>query len=184
MEHAVSDLRSRYGILVGLAGAAGAFGAAAIMSAATAPTARADDYTELINSLNEDLGFGQTAFTAASADFGASDFPGGLAAFFTGVDDDFLSTSNNVLVATVDALTGEPFGAGAIEWNIGTEPDFATALSDAQFDFTEGQSFYSTAASDLVSGDYSDAAAYDAYGLDYSAILPLEALIMGGAASF
>jgi hypothetical protein len=176
-------MRSRAGVLVGLAAAAGAFGVAAIMSAATAPTARADDYTELINSLNEDYGFGQTAFTAASADFAGSDFSGGLAAFFSGVNDDVLSPSDDVLIATADVLSGEPFGAGAIAWNIGAEPDFAHALSDAQFFFTEGQSFYSTAASDLTSGDYSDAAAFDGYGLDYSAILPLEALILGGAAS-
>jgi hypothetical protein len=180
----MTDTRSRSGILVGLAAAVGAFGASAMMSAATSPTAHADDYTELINSLNEDFSFGQTAFTAASADFGGSDFPGGLAAFFTGVDDDFLSTSNNVLTATVDALTGEPFGAGAIEWNISTEPDFTQALSDAQYYFNQGQGFYSTAASDLTSGDYSDAAIYDSYGLDYSAFVPLETLILGGVASF
>ena len=184
MGQAMGDTRSRSGILIGLAAAVGAFGAAVMMSSVSAPTARADDYTELINSLNEDFSFGQTAFTAASADFGGSDFPGGLAAFFTGVDDDFLSPSNNVLTATVDALTGEPFGAGAIEWNISTEPDFAQALSDAQYYFNEGQNFYSTAASDLSSGDYNDAALYDGYGLDYSAIVPLETLILGGAASF
>jgi hypothetical protein len=179
----MSDTRSRSGILIAVAAAAGAFGVAALMSAATAPTARADDYTELLNSLNEDFGFGQTAFTAASADFGSSDFTGGLAAFFTGVNDDFLSPTDNVFTATVDALSGEPFSAGAIEWNVGTEPDFATALSDAQYYFNQGQGFYSTAASDLASGDYSEAASNYGYGLDYSAIIPLETLIMGGAAS-
>jgi hypothetical protein len=180
----MSDTRSRSGILIAVAAAAGAFGAAALMSAATAPTARADDYTELINSLNEDFGFGQTAFTAASADFAGGNFTGGLAAFFTGVNDDVLSPSNNVLTATVDALSGEPFNAGAIEWNISAEPDFATALTDAQYEFNYGQGYYATAASDLASGDYSGAASYDGYGLDYSAILPLEALILGAAASF
>ena len=39
----MNDTGSRYGILVGLAAVAGALGTAAMMSAATAPTARADN---------------------------------------------------------------------------------------------------------------------------------------------
>jgi hypothetical protein len=43
--------------LIGVAAAAGAFGAAAMMSAATAPTARADDFTDVINAVDGDYGY-------------------------------------------------------------------------------------------------------------------------------
>jgi hypothetical protein len=47
--------RSRTGVLVGLAAAAGAFGVAAMMSAATAPTARADAFTDMIHTFSVSL---------------------------------------------------------------------------------------------------------------------------------
>jgi hypothetical protein len=176
--------RSRAGLLVALGAAAGALGVAALMSAATAPTARADDSTEILYNLNEELGFGQTAFTASSADFGSGDFSGGLASFFTGVNDDFLSGPQTVLADTLNSLLGEPIAYGATDWNITPEPDFATGLSDAQYFFNIGQGFFSTAASDLSAGDYAGAAFYDGYGFDYSAMVPLEELILGGVSSF
>jgi hypothetical protein len=40
--------------LVGVAAAAGAFGVAVMMSAATAPTARADDFTDVISEVDAD----------------------------------------------------------------------------------------------------------------------------------
>jgi hypothetical protein len=173
--------KSRVGI--GLVGAVGAFGVAAMMSGAAAPTARADDYTDLIHLVDENLASGQAAFTLASADFGSGDSSDGLAAFFSGVNDDFLSTSNNASAITVEALSNEPLNYGAGDWNVPTELDFAHALSDAQYFFGQGEGFYNTAASLLSSGDYGGAAFYDGYGLDYSAILPLETLILGAAAS-
>ena len=98
----MANKKSRVGI--GLVAAGAAFGVAAMMSAATAPTARADDYTDILYAYNEALSFGQTAFTTASADFGSSDFSGGLAAFFNGVDDDFLSAPNVITSGAVEAL--------------------------------------------------------------------------------
>ncbi len=82
--------RSRSGVLVGLAAAAGAFGAAAMMSAATAPTARADDFTDIVNAAEGELAFGQTAFTTAFTDFGSSDVTDGLQALVNGSYDDLL----------------------------------------------------------------------------------------------
>ena len=46
---------SRTGVLVGLAAAAGAFGVAAMMSAATAPTARADEFSDIVNGVEAEL---------------------------------------------------------------------------------------------------------------------------------
>ena len=179
----MDNKRSRTEILVGLGAAAVCFGVAAMMSAATAPTARADDYTDLIHLVDENFTSGQAAFTIASTDFGSGDSSDGLATFFSGVNDDFLSAPNNALTITVEALTGEPLNYGAGDWNVPTEVDFAHALGDAQYFLGQGESFYSTAESLLSSGDYGGAVFYDGFGLDYTAILPLEALILGGAAS-
>ena len=47
-------------IAVGVAAAAGAFGVAALISMATAPTARADDFTDVINAVDFDYSTGTT----------------------------------------------------------------------------------------------------------------------------
>jgi hypothetical protein len=56
----------RAATLIGVAAAAGAFGAAALMSAATAPTARADAYSDIVADVEADLTYGQTAFGQAA----------------------------------------------------------------------------------------------------------------------
>ena len=53
----------RSAVLVGLAAAAGAFGATMIMSAATAPAARADEYSDLLGDI-------QAVATQGQADLG------------------------------------------------------------------------------------------------------------------
>ena len=80
----MSDPRSQPGILVGLAAALGAFGAAAMMSAATAPTARADDFTDIITAVDSDYAAGQGDFTTAFADFDSNEFAPGLTTFLKG----------------------------------------------------------------------------------------------------
>jgi hypothetical protein len=177
----MANKKSRVGI--GLVAAGAAFGVAAMMSGATAPTARADDYTEISYAVNEAFGFGQTAFTTAASDFGSSDLPGGLAAFFNGVDDDFLSAPNVVISGAVEALSGEPINYGAADWTISPEPNFAEGVSDAQYFFNIGQGEFSTAISDLFSGDYGGAAYFDASGFDFTAVIPLEEVLLGAAAS-
>ena len=47
--------KPRIQILIGLAAAAGAVGAAAMVSTATAPTARADDFTDIITYVDADF---------------------------------------------------------------------------------------------------------------------------------
>jgi hypothetical protein len=61
----------RPGVLIGLAATVGTFGVAAMMSAATAPTARADDFSNIINAIDGDFTAGQADFTAAVSDFGS-----------------------------------------------------------------------------------------------------------------
>ena len=87
----MSEARPRTGILVGLAVTAGAFGAAAMMLAATAPTARADDFTDVTNVVDTDYANGQAALTAALTTFDNGHLAQGLAALFDASNDNALS---------------------------------------------------------------------------------------------
>ena len=70
-------MRARSRILVGLAASAGAFGAAAMMSAAAAPTAHADDITDIISAVEGDYADGQSAFTPPFRNSASISFPPG-----------------------------------------------------------------------------------------------------------
>jgi hypothetical protein len=123
--------RSRVGALVGLAATVGAFGAAVMVSGATAPTARADDFTDIINAVEGDFTAGQNAFTDAAGFFASSDLTSGLAYFFDGVNDDLLSPTDNLLVGTVEALTNEAITPSS-PWTFSVPATFADGVSDAQ----------------------------------------------------
>jgi hypothetical protein len=103
-----STLRPYARMLIGLAAAVGAFGFAATMSAATAPTARADDFTDVINNADANLAAGQADFRVAATDFSSSDVSGGLAALIDGLDDDFVSPPEQLYIGTVEVLTNAP----------------------------------------------------------------------------
>ena len=167
-------------MLIGLAAAAGAFGVAATMSAASA---RADAYSDIIASVDGDLSYGQTAFTTASADFASNHLVNGLAELFNGVNDDVLSAPDNLLIGSVEALTNETI-TGSEPWGLPAPTSFSEALSSADSYITEGEGYFTTAASDLVSGDYGDAAIYDLFGADIVTIAPLEELLLGASVSF
>jgi hypothetical protein len=182
LESAMGDTRSRFGVLIGLTAAAGAFGAAAMMSSVSAPTARADEFTDVINAAVSELGDGQTAFGVAATDFASSDVPGGLAAFFNGVDDDFLSAPDTLYAGTIEAITGENFDAES--YYILTPPaDFASALSSAESDFSLGESYYAAAPGYFEAGEYGGAAELDTSGFNDVFVLPLEQLLLGAAIS-
>jgi hypothetical protein len=173
--------RSRTGVLVGIAAAAAAFGTAAMMSAATAPTARADDFTDIVTYVDSDLGVGQADITTAFSDFGSGDFATGLASLFQGVDDDFLAAPDNLLIGTVEALAGDPIG-GPLLFDLG-ELNFAGGLADAQDQFSYAVANLEAAPAELAAGDYG-AATYDVViGADYASVIPLEDIILGAAAS-
>jgi hypothetical protein len=179
----MNDRRSRSGILVGLAAAAGAFGAAAMMSGASAPTARADDFTDVINVVDGDFAAAPSAYADALTDFSGGDFGPGFAALFEGVDDDFLSAPDNLLVGTVEVATNESV-TNSLPWTFDVPATFSDALTDAQSHLTTGTEYLTDAANFLTSGDYGDAALYDLIGTDYISVVSLEDLILGAAVSF
>jgi hypothetical protein len=171
--------RSRAATLIGVAAAAGAFGVAAIVSTATA---RADDFTDIITAVEADLTLGQGDFSVAATDFGSSEFTDGLAALLSGVDEDFEGVPDNLIVGSVDLLTNEQV-VGTTTIEVGSEPDFASGLADAENFFAIAGPEFSTAATDLSSGDYADAVDFYFFGsiLDVSG---LEELLLGTVASF
>jgi hypothetical protein len=181
-EETMTDMRSRSGILVGLAAAVGAFGAAAMMSAATAPTARADDFTDVINAVDGDFTFAQGDFTQASGDFDTGDVADGLAKFLSGVDNDFIAAPDNLYIGTVDLLTNEPV-ADSIEIGLFPESDFTSGLADAHTLFADGETDFTTAVTDLSSGDYAGAADLGALG-SFLDVAGVQELLEGVVASF
>jgi hypothetical protein len=182
LEPSMSHAKSRGGMLVVLGAAAGAFGAAAMMSAAVAPTARADDFTEIISSVDADFTAATEDFNSAYADFGSSELAPGLASFLDGVNDDLLSAPENLLIGTAEALDNEAISP-PLTWNLVPEASFADGLAQAESDFSQGEGFLSQAATDLSSGDYGDAVSADLNGLDLVAIAPLDDLLLGSLAS-
>ena len=175
--------RSRAATLIGVAAAAGAFGVAPLISAATAPTARADEFTDVINAAVSELGDGQTAFGVAATDFASSDVAGGLAALFNGVDDDFLSAPDTLFAGTIEAITGETFDAESY-YILSPPADFASALSSAESSFSLGESYYAAAPGYLEAGAYGGFAELETSGFNDVFVLPLEQLLLGAAVSF
>jgi hypothetical protein len=172
--------KSRTGILVGVAAAA--FGTAAMMSAATAPTASADDFTDIVTYVSSDLVVGQGDVTTAFSDFSSGDFVPGLTSLFQGVDDEFLAAPDNLLIGTVEALAGEPLG-GPLLFDLGAPVNFAEQLTYAEQTFSYAVANLEDAPAELAAGDYG-AATYDVLiGADYASIAPLEDIILGAAAS-
>jgi len=152
------DKRSR-GVLVAIAAAAGAFGAAAMMSAATAPTARADDFSDIIANVESEFGIGQTAFTTAAADFGSNEVPAGLQYSFDGVLDDSVGAPDQVFFGTVAALAGDSISnATVFNFGIGPPTDFADAVTSAQSLVISAETEFTDAATFLSGGEYFDAA--------------------------
>jgi hypothetical protein len=177
----MSDTRSRSGILVGVAAAAGAFGAAAMMSAAVAPTARADDYTEIVANIDTLLSDGQNAFTAADTDFAGNEIAAGLQSFFNGVDDDSVGVPDTALLGTLQALAGDAIeGPSNFDFNSTAAPaDFADAVSEAQGTYTLGEDYFNDAAASFFSGDYVDAFRVAEFGSIDAFVYPAQLLFVG-----
>jgi hypothetical protein len=174
-------------VLIGMVIAAGAFGAAATMSAATAPTARADDLTYTVEGIEAELADGQAAFGTAASDFGGNDALGGVAFALYGLDDDLLGTSATAETGAVAELTDFPatgLEAGLFDFNNYTVPtSFSQALLDAQVEFNVGAGYLDDVASALSAGEYAQAVYDDAAGSIYGFDVPAEFLLIGALGS-
>jgi len=177
----MSDTRSRSRVLIAVAATLGAFGAAAMVSAAAAPTARADDTSLIIAAIDGDYAAGQTDFTAAFTDFGSGDFVNGLANTFGGLNEDTLSATGNLLLGSVEAAEGDPITSTLFFDDLLAPGNFAEALSQAQIFFNEGEGFLSNAAIDFSASDYGAGTYSELVGSAYAYVLPLEELLLGAA---
>jgi hypothetical protein len=142
--------KSTRAMFVGLSAAAGAFAAAAMMSAATAPTARADDpYTDILTDIQAEETAAAHAFTTASTDFATNaDSPAGLTQLFIGLDDDLLGVPEDLHVGLVDALTNATvIPASDFEISFATPASLTASVTEANNFYTEGN----TLATDIVS---------------------------------
>ena len=153
-----------------------------MLSTTTAPTARADAYSDIIASIDGDYALGQTDFTTAATYFG-SNLPVGLALLFDGVDEDFVAAPDNLLVGTVEALTNEPI-ATDVTVGLPVPTDFADAVTNAQTIISAGESQLSDVAALLSSGQDGSAVYYDLLGSEALSVLPLEELLLGAVAQF
>jgi hypothetical protein len=175
-----SNTRSRFGMLTGLAAVAGCFGVAAMMSAATAPAARADDFSAIVADVESEIADGQTAFGQAATDFSSSDPIDGFQALLNGTNDYLSGVPDNLYLGTVEALTGTSISPNLFEFSLTPPSDFSDAVSDAQSSFSGGENAFAEAATDLSSGDYAAAAYADALGSAYTFDLPADYLLIGG----
>lgn len=173
----------RPGVVVGLAATAGVFAAAAMMSAATAPTARADDFSDIINAVDGDFANGQAEFATAYSDFGSSDVNDGLTAFLSAVDDDALAAPNNLIAGSIEALTNETI-TGSDPIGLLGSSSFSLAVTVAESTFAAGETYFTDGATDFASGDYGYGAIYDLFASDYVSIVPLQELLLGAVGSF
>jgi hypothetical protein len=186
------SFRANTRLLAGLTAAAGAFGVAAMMSAATA---HADAFGDIVSDVQTDTTIGQEDFGSAFSYFSggsAVDDYLGLEYFLSGVTNEFVLPSDQVIVGTAEVLSNQPVNdLPTVEYeggvfgvpNIASPPlDLTTAAADAQTAIADGQSYLAEAATLFSSGDYGDAAIYDVVGTYALADLPTDLLIGGGVA--
>ena len=92
-------------LLVGLSAAAAALGAATIVSAISAPTARADDFSTILADIQTTEGIAASAFTTAATDFSTGNTAAGMTQLFIGLDDDMIGVPDELRVGLVDLST-------------------------------------------------------------------------------
>jgi hypothetical protein len=159
-------------VLVGLGAAVGSFAVAAMMSAATAPTAHADDFGAVIADIQAEETAGATALANAATDFANGDSPDGLTQLFIGSDDDLIGIPNNLEVGTVDVFTNATvIPASDFEYSFATPATLTASVTEANNFYTEGNTLATEIAS-LPSTDYADTALDNALSTVDQRILP------------
>jgi hypothetical protein len=174
--------KSRTGFLISLGAAAGAFGTAAMMAAVGAPSANADDFTDVISQVEYDYGLGTTDLGDAQTDFGGSDLTDGLAALYSGIDEDVLNGPQDFLIGTSELASNESLEFPESEF-FSTVTSLSQGFSYAEEEIEDAQGYFSEAASALGSGEYGYASYDFLLGADYSSIFPLQEILLGAASS-
>jgi hypothetical protein len=141
------------GTAMGLGAAAGALLAVAVGQLATAPVARADDFSDIVEEVQIAIHDGETQLATAAADYANADLADGLSQSVTGWDNLLLDPQEDVFVGTLEASMGHaPTAFGFVDFPAGL--DLATAITDAQGIATEGQSIFADALTDFGNADF------------------------------
>ena len=146
--------------------AAGAFAAAVMVSAAVAPTARADDSSEILADVTAVETAAHADFTTAAADFatGRAGDAAGLTALFEGLDDQVFGVPDTYEVGALDALYNVPvIPANTFEFSFAT-PTLANYVTEANTIYTTGMADMTSQANDFAVGDYTDGAVFQDLG--------------------
>jgi hypothetical protein len=143
-----------YRIVVGLGAAAGGLLFAALGQLAGAPSARADNITDVIDSIQATDAVGQDLLSDAATVFSGGDVPDGLAAEFTGLDDILFNAQGDLYVNGYAALQGidgpysyQTFG------DLPVPTDLTATSADVTQFFDYAQSSLTAAATDFGTGD-------------------------------
>jgi len=171
---------TRWGrLLTGLGAAAGAVATAALMSAAGTPTARADDFSDIINVVDEDLATGQADVTAAFSYFADAQPVQGIAALLSSLNMDSVSTSDNFLAGSVALLTNGTV-PNELDLSVADPGTFAGAVTVAQLDISIAQTIAGGLPDLLARGDYTTFTFDSLIASDFAGLLPADVLLLGG----
>jgi hypothetical protein len=154
-ESPIGHARRLRGTVIGFG--AGAVVAVALSQLATAPTAHADDFTDVFDNVQFVIGQGQGQLAAAAADFANSEPANGLSMAIAGVDNLGVAAEEDALAGTIDALLGHtPYETsfGLFPSGLATISEghiiFADALTDfGNADFVEGLALAFDASNDI-----------------------------------
>jgi hypothetical protein len=171
--------RRRNGIALGVA--AGAL-TAALSQLATAPSARADVYSDILDNVQSVAGVGQSELSLAALDFSQMDFGYGLSLSIAGADNAGLAPQEDLLVETIDALTGNPLRF--YDFGYFAPTDLTTAIADAQGVISDGQVYLGSALSDFGSGDFVDGLAQYIAALNDMFVTAPQEVFIGAADTF
>jgi hypothetical protein len=174
--------KSSRSVLVGLSAAAGAFAAAAMVSAAIAPAAHADDGSEILAAVQADETAAAADFTAASQDFagGEADWGAGLTEWFQGIDNDLFGIPNDLSVGELDQAYNVPvFPTDTYVFTLPEGITAADAVTDAQTVDTLGNTLETDVGNFQAMGDWTDAALDHGLAQMDLSIIPDEILLVG-----
>jgi len=131
---------------LGLGAAVGAFAVATMISAAVAPTARADAYSDILADIQAEQADASTAFANAATD--GYHTAAGLTQLYIGLDDDIFGVSDDLHVGLIDALTNTPvIPSSEFDFSFAPPTSYAEAVTEAQTYYADG-----TALTNIIDG--------------------------------
>jgi hypothetical protein len=166
-------------VVAGIA-AAGAVGLATMASTAFAPIARADDFSDIVASIQGDFTAGDAEFASAFSDFSGGNAGLGLTELFEAVDDYTWSAPDNLLIGSLDALTGVPISGANPAYLIDVS-SLSAAFTIAENIYNDIPSLFSEYNSYLADGNYAEFGYLTVDIPQALTLTPLQEILIGAA---